>query len=284
MKNRLNLTKTFLGICIFFLGSCWSLTTRDPLSKESERILRICFWNVQNLTEAHLKKQGKGNYIFEFSKSCDMIVFSEIRFTNWDIVQAFQNVLGKGEKQFICEEGISKGLEEGTRTEKYLACVNKEISEEIPKEEYVDEDNDFARPPTLFFVNIAGKKILLVPFQSTPGDKEELRNFQKVVDLAYRKYSDRRIFFGGVFHTGSNYQKGEFLASLPYFVYLKQLIREPTTFANQSHDLVFTDKISVVDCKGKVWKLDTLIPSMGGRKELEKISNHFPVSAECKFK
>ncbi len=231
-----------------------------------------------------MKKEGKGNYIFEFSKTCDLIVYSEIRSGNTDIVQLFQSTLGKGGKQFVCEEGISKGLEEGTRTEKYLACANKEVSEEIQKEEYVDEDNDFARPPTLFFVNIVGKKILLVPFHSTPGDKEELKNFQKVVDLAYKEYSDRRIFFGGDFYTGTQYQKGEFLVSLPYFTYLKQLILEPTTFSNQSHGLVFTDKMSAVDCKGKVWKLDSLVPTMGGRKELEKVSDHFPISAECKFK
>jgi hypothetical protein len=256
---------------------------KDPLQKDTDTSLRICFWNVKNLSLNGLKRNEKGSYILQYSKSCDVIVYLEIRSAGIDMATAFEQALKKEGANYECEEGTPKGLEEGTRREKYLACIKSEWADTLGKVEYEDEDNDFARPPTLFFFQFQGLKFLVVPFHSTPKDKEELKSFQKVVDFSFRKYSDRKIFFGGDFNTGSNYQRVNFLVTLNYFVYLEQLIKEPTTFSNQKHDLIFTDKINANYCKGKVWRLDDLFPEVEGRKKLEKISDHFPISADCKF-
>lgn len=270
-------------ILILFLIDCKTFFIKSPLAKENEESIRICFWNVKNLSLNGLKRESKGSYILKFSTSCDTIVYIEIRSANIDMAKAFEESFQEKGEDYSCLEGDSKSSETSKRKEKYLACIREEWSENFSKLEYEDKEENFARPPTFFFFYYQGKKFLVVPFHSTPGDKEELINFQKVVDFAYRNYSDYKIFFGGDFNTGSNYQKAEFLATLPYFVYLEQLIREPTTFANQKHDLIFTDKANAILCKGKVWRLDEIFQDVEGRKNLEKISDHFPISADCKI-
>ncbi|MCB1176624.1 MAG: hypothetical protein KDK36_03495 [Leptospiraceae bacterium] len=286
MKKSLNLSKILMIILVFFITRCSSfnqLNSNDTLKKESSLIVRICFWNVKNLSINGLQRENKGNYILDFSKTCDIIAFLEIRSANVNMASEFESALDKAGESFVCEEGESKSLPGKSRKEKYVTCSKTRISDSISTFEFPDEEVDFARPPTFFFIEMVGKKILIIPFHSTPGEKGEIEKFQKVVDLAYKNYSDRRIFFGGDFNTGSNYQKKEFLYSIPYFIYLNQLISEPTTFADQHHDLIFTDKLSGKECKGKVWRLDELFPDLGDRKNLEKVSDHFPVSAECKF-
>lgn len=186
------------------------------------------------------------------------------------------------EDDYLCMEGDPKP-EGGKRKEKYLACIKSDLTNDIEKIEFEDVKSDFARSPTLFLMDMGNTKVLIVPFHSTPGDKNELKKFQNVIDFCYKNFSDRRIFFGGDFNTGSNYQKVDFLADLPYFSVLVQLIHEPTTFANQNHDLIFTDPRTAKNCKGNVWRLDVLFPEKQNRKDLEKISDHFPISADCNF-
>lgn len=271
-----------LLVIITNLLNCKTFFLRDPLSKENENYIRICFWNVKNLSIAGLKRENKGSYILRFSTSCDSIVYIEIRSANLNMAKAFEEAFREKGENFLCLEGDPKSLEISKRKEKYLACIKEEWSDSFSKLEYEDTE-DFARPPTFFFFYYKGKKFLLVPFHSTPGNREELKNFQKVIDFAYKNYSDYKIFFGGDFNTGSNYQKPEFLATLPYFIYLEQLINEPTTFSGQKHDLIFTDKANAIFCKGKVWRLNELFEEVEGRKNLEKISDHFPISAECRI-
>lgn len=265
----------------FFLNSC----VTSPIIKQKEPgAFVICFWNVKNLSANGLTRETKGPFIIKFINECDSITFLEIRSVKISMAKEFESAILKEGYSYNCMEGNAKGEEEGFRKEKYLTCVKKEKFEDLRTSEYADEDNDFARPPTFFLLGFGNKKIMVVPFHSTPGDKTELTQFQKVIDYAYQNYSDRRIFFGGDFNTGTNYQKEEFLDTLPYFKVLVQLILEPTTFANQKHDLIFTDPITAGYCKSKVWKLDELFPDVDGRKNLEKISDHFPVSVECRWK
>ncbi len=284
MRTKTFFAKLFFLFFFLFFNYCSLFLVKDPLVKQNETQIRICFWNVKNLSIKGLNRHEKGSYILRYSQSCDAIVYLEVRSAGIDMAKAFEEAFIESGSKYACEEGIAKGEEEGTRKEKYLACIKSEWADTFGKLEYADEDNDFARPPTFFFFQFQGNKFLLVPFHSTPKDKEELRNFQKVIDYAFKNFSDRKIFFGGDFNTGSNYQKVEFLITLPYFLYLEQLIKEPTTFANQHHDLIFTDKFVAQFCKGKVWRLDELFPEVEGRKKLEKISDHFPISADCKFK
>ncbi len=274
----------FLSLLLFlFFIDCKTFLVKNPLAKENDRVFRICFWNVKNLSLAGLKRENKGNYILKFSTSCDSIVYIEIRSAGIDMAKAFEEAFQEKGENYFCLESEPKSLKISRRKEKYLACIKEEWSENFSKLEYEDEEKEFSRSPSLFFFYYQGKKFLLVAFHSTPGDKKELKNFQKVVDFAYKNYSDYKIFFGGDFNTGSNYQKAEFLATLPYLIYLEQLIKEPTTFANQRHDLIFTDKANAILCKGKVWRLDEIFQEVEGRKNLEKISDHFPISADCKI-
>jgi len=264
---------------ILFLISCKSFT---PIDEASENTIKICFWNVKNLSQTGLHRKTKGPYIIEFAKKCDVIAFMEIRSTNVDIAEEISGELLDSGKEYSCVESSPKGKPGIKRKEKYLACANSRIFD-LEKTEYVDEEGNFARPPTYFLFSFREMKFLLTPFHSSPGDSAELTNFQKVIDFAYQKYSDRRAFFGGDFNTGSNYQKENFLNTLAYFKILKQLIEAPTTFGNQKHDLIFTDRATAIKCKGKVWRLDEIFTEIEDRKDLEKISDHFPVSVDCKF-
>lgn len=283
MKKFFSFKSYFFLTLLVVTINCKTFLLKSPLAKENEESIRICFWNVKNLSIAGLKRETKGSYILRFSTSCDSIVYLEIRSASLDMAKAFEEAFQEKGENYTCLEGEPKSLESSKRKEKYLACIREEWSENFSKLEYEEEADEFARPPTFFFFFYQGKKFLLIPFHSTPGSKKELQNFQKVVDFAYRNYSDYKIFFGGDFNTGSNYQKAEFLATLPYFVYLEQLIREPTTPAGQKHDLIFTDKANAILCKGKVWRLNEIFEDVEGRKNLEKISDHFPISVECKI-
>lgn len=257
---------------------------RFAVANQKEFSFHVCFWNVKNLSKDGLSRANKGHYIIQFAKECDVIAFMEIRSAKVDMAEEFETALNKTGNSYQCMEGIPKGDEDGTRREKYLTCVNKEKVTDMQKAEFDDKDNDFSRPPTFFLLDTSYKKFLIIPFHSVPGDKNELISFEKVVNATYQNYSERRSFFGGDFNTGKSYQKPEFVKSLSYFKILENLINEPTTFANQEHDLLFTDPVTASNCKGIVWRLDELYPEVEGRKELEKISDHFPVSAKCVFK
>ncbi|MBE7412743.1 MAG: hypothetical protein L6Q54_02000 [Leptospiraceae bacterium] len=269
----------YLLILIVFLTSCKTFVSVNRLPDDS---IRICFWNVKNLSEGGLKRKTKGAYILDFAKKCDIIAFMEIRSANINMAEEISKEFENIGEEYTCIEGNPKGKVDTKRKEKYLACANIKVTE-LDKSEFLDEEKDFVRAPTYFLFRFKEMKFLLAPFHSTPGDSEELTKFQKVIDFAYQKYSDRRAFFGGDFNTGTNYQTENFVGNLNYFKILKQLIEEPTTFANQKHDLIFTDRATAIKCKGKVWRLDKLFTDLEERKDFEKISDHFPVSIDCKF-
>ncbi len=280
MNKAFRITHLFAIALSLFIG--YSCSTLSISEKVSEGSIRICFWNVKNLSQTGLHRKTKGPYILDFAKKCDVISFMEIRSAHIDMAEEMKGEFSIRGLEYSCIEGLPKGKENTKRKEKYLTCANNRISD-LRKSEYVDEEGNFARPPTYFLFQFLNMKFLLAPFHSTPGDSDELTQFQKVIDFAYQKFSDRRSFFGGDFNTGSNYQKENFLNSLNYFRILKQLIETPTTFANQKHDLIFTDKASGLKCKGKVWRLDEIFTDLDDRKDWEKISDHFPVSADCNF-
>jgi hypothetical protein len=278
----------YLIIFFFFLITFSNCSTfpeieNSKYSKTTEYPYRICFWNVKNLSKNGLERESKGSFIIDFSKSCDVISFLEIRSEHIDMAKEFEEKLSSTFQKYYCMEGKSKP-ENGKRKEKYVSCVKSNLSSDLELFEYEDNENNFARAPTFFILNLNEHKILLIPFHSTPSDKNELIRFQDIVDYSYKFFSDRRIFYGGDFNTGTNYQSEEFLSTLPYFSILVQLIKEPSTFGKQKHDLIFTDPRTAKNCKGKVWDLNVLFPEIGSRKALEKISDHYPISAECEFK
>lgn len=280
MNLEFRITYFFLFyIVLFSLNSCSTIFVHEKVQEGS---IQICFWNVKNLSQTGLHRKTKGPYILDFAKRCDVIAFMEIRSAKVDMAEELSNEFSEIGKDYSCVEGLPKGKKDTKRKEKYLVCANSRISN-LQKSEYIDTEENFARPPTLFLFHFSNMKFLIAPFHSTPGDSNELSQFQKVIDFVYQKYSDRRSFFGGDFNTGTNYQTENFLNSLSYFQILKQLIETPTTFANQKHDLIFTDKATGLKCKGKVWRLDEIFPELDDRKDWEKISDHFPVSANCKF-
>ncbi|MCE9501091.1 MAG: hypothetical protein K8R21_11435 [Leptospira sp.] len=273
---KIKLVITFIFQVSFFL----SCIEGDVRNSSSAKKIRICFWNVKNLSLEGLQRPNKGVYVMKFATICDVISFMEIRSADLDMAGAFEEEFRKNDKEYSCIEGDPKG--EHIRKEKYVTCVRGFITG-FEKIEYGDEESIFSRPPTLFVFEIGYKKVLLVPFHSKPGVKKELEGFQKVIDFVFRKFSDRRAFFGGDFNTGENYQSSGFLNSLSYFHILKQLVKEPTTFAGQHHDLIFTDSRTGSGCVGKVHRLDELFPDLKEEEYWEKISDHFPVSAECYF-
>ena len=240
---------------------------------------RFCFWNVKNLSKAGLERKTKGPFILQFIQQyCDVVALLEVRSAKIDMASILEEAL---EDKYECEEGEPKG--EGSRTEKYLLCIKTQQSIPISMEEYEDTESVFSRPPTIFSFSYKKKDFSLVPFHSRPKDKDELRAFDLVVPYTQKKYPHKIIIYGGDFNTGSNYQSETFLHSLNFFVNMAQLITSPTTFGKQKHDLIFIDKKYSKNCKGYVWSLEELFPEVEGRKELEKISDHFPVSAECDF-
>lgn len=256
-------------------------TIVETVKKKIPIEFELCFWNVKNLSKNGLKRSTKGPYIIKFMQECDIIAFVEIRSVKDDMASEIQKSAEEENLEFSCLAGEAKGS--GNHKEKYLTCVKKSLETELEVTEYPDENSDFVRPPSIFVFEIKNKKFAIVPFHSTPGDKAELTSFQDVVDHLYKNYSDRRIFFGGDFNTGKNYQREEFLKGLTYFQITSHLVEEGTTFANQKHDLIFTDPLTASQCKGKVWKLETYFADVGNRKDYEKISDHYPISAKCKI-
>jgi endonuclease/exonuclease/phosphatase family metal-dependent hydrolase len=240
---------------------------------------RFCFWNVKNLSKAGLERETKGPFIIQFiQKYCDVVALLEVRSAKIDMASVLEEAL---DDKYECEEGEPKG--EGSRTEKYLLCIKTQQSIQISMEEYKDTESIFSRPPTIFSFIYKKKELVIVPFHSRPKDKEELRSFDSVVEYTQKKYFKKIVIYGGDFNTGSNYQSETFLNSLVFFTNMAQLITSPTTFGKQKHDLIFVDKKYEKNCKGHVWNLEELFEEVEGRKELEKISDHFPVSAECNF-
>lgn len=252
-----------------------------PIVDDKKQKFVVCFWNVKNLSDKGLDRDGKGIYIIQFIPKCDIIGMVEIRSAKIDMANLFEEKLKEAGFSYDCEEGDSKGS--GSRKEKALVCIKKKDLSSVEKDEFEDNDGEFSRPPTFFHFTFKKKGFVIVPFHSTPGSKEELVAFQKVVDSAIHKYPGHNYFFGGDFNTGTNYQSANFLKSINYFNELAQLISAASTFAKQSHDLVFVERKNEKNCKGIVWRLDELFPDVGGRKELEKISDHFPVGADCNF-
>jgi hypothetical protein len=274
-----------MKILLILLLSFYCKSTNAQISsntKPNPTKLSICFWNVKNLSESGLERDSKGPYIIEFSKNCDFITFSEIRSAKVNMAEKFEQEFKKNGEDRICKEGTPKGKEGSTRKEKYLSCIRKEIVSDFETYEYEDETQTFSRPPTFFLTKINDKKILVINFHSVPGDKDELIEFEKVVLLAKNQFSEYYYFFGGDFNTGTNYQKKEFLENLFIYKSYIQVITEGTTFANQTHDQIFILPEFKELCIAKVWKLEELFQGKS-RKELEKISDHFPVSVSCEF-
>ena len=268
-----------LVLCFYCKGTNAQISSSVKLALTK---LTICFWNVKNLSESGLERETKGPYIFEFSKNCDFITYSEIRSAKLNMAEKFEQEFKKIGEDRICREGSPKGKEGSSRREKYLSCIRREIQSDFETHEYEDKTNTFSRPPTFFLSKINDKQILVINFHSVPGDKEELIEFEKVILFAKNKFNVYYSFFGGDFNTGTNYQKKEFLETLYIYKNYIQLIQEGTTFANQTHDQIFIIPELKEFCKAKVWRLDDLFAEKS-RKELEKISDHFPVSISCEL-
>lgn len=261
----------------FFIKDCVQVET-VKVPKPKTDLTVICFWDIGNFTIQDLTEKAKGDYLTKFIPNCDMISLIGIHPSQTELVSKLEEKLMKIDSSYKCAEGEPKGSMD-SREEKYITCVKKTDDAEIIPIEFQDKDNRFITPPTLFLVQYNSLRYLITPFHSTPKNKQEIRSFKHVVNFAYQNYSDRRAFFGGNFNAGTNHLPEDFLTSLDYFVILKQLVPDASTFENQKDDLIFTDPRLGRKCKGKVWQLAKLYPEL---KAGEEISTHFPVSIECK--
>lgn len=271
-------TIVFLLIILLSLTCVQVKTTKSQ--KPTKQNVVVCFWYIDDLTAKSIENGKKGEYIVRFMPKCDMFALVGMHTSESGIGLHIADKLKAMGSDYECLEGEPKGNLQ-TRQEQYIACIKKFENSQISKVEYKDTDKDFVTPPTFFLIQYNSIRYLLVPFHSTPKSRYEIRSFKKVVNFAYQNYSDRRTFFGGNFNTGSNYLPENYLNSLDYMVILKQLVPDFTTFDKQKHDLILTDPRTGRKCNGKVWRLDELFPEQENQDEWEKISNHFPVSAEC---
>ncbi|NBU97343.1 MAG: hypothetical protein EBS19_03855, partial [Spirochaetia bacterium] len=239
----------------------------------------ICFWNINLTKSLELSEKLKVSMIMNFSKSCDVISYIGI-YNNFNSTsREIELHLEKLREEYICMEGISKSKFNSSE-EKYVTCIKSELSPDIEKIEFEELNSYIKNPPTLFLMNINEKKILIVPYSTNPGNKNDLREFSEVVDFSYKTFSDRRIFFGGSFYFDQEFQKPEYLYSLHYYIILEKLIDEPSTFSKQKADVIFTDPRTSKNCKGSVIRLDGLFPEI---KNIEKYFEHLPVTAKCKI-
>ena len=280
-SNRYELSKVMMGRFILFLLftiHCSLLKIKTPLDKKNSESYRICFWNIN---QSKLKLDSP--ILFSFISSCDIISFIEVNKAETNSVSVFETLTEKKGEPYICMENSPK-QKENFIPEKYIICVKSEVSSDIEKIEYEDINPSFANAPPLFLLNIYEKKILVVPYHARPGNKKDLLDFNSVVDFAYKNFSDRRIFFGGDFNTDSVFQKIEFLLTIPFYLILEEMVSEPTTLSNQKNDVIFSDPRTAKNCKADVWRLHDIFPDKINRNELEKISDHLPVSVDCFLK
>jgi hypothetical protein len=248
----------------------------------------ICFWNAERLTSKNIFEwSGKKNYLTELVKKCDSLALIGIRTDNDNISTDLNKLFAKDGFNISCSDSIHRLGEynEILNQTKYTNCVNNNRVVEMDLVEYPDSKKDFYSPLTFFLLELTnGAKLAILPFHSTPGNKNELIDFEKVVNYAYQKHSERKTFFGGDFYIDNKYHSESFLKSLLYFQILKNLISEPTTFTGERNDVIFTDNVTQLNCKGSVLSLEKISTLPGGQKEFETVSSHLPVVANCKIK
>lgn len=259
-------------------NQCSVFKAKTPLDKENIESYRICFWNV-NHSKMGLDSPG----ILPWIDSCDTISFLQISPEDKNLVTSLEKLFEKKGISLICMENNPQH-KESVSLEKYVICTKSDLSVDIEKIEFEEMNPSFPNAPPLFLMNLHDKKIMVVPFHSRPGNKKDLMNFNSVVDFAYKNFSDRRIFFGGDFYTDPAYQKIEYLVTVPFYLILEELIHEPTTHSNQKNDVIFTDPRTAKQCKGNVWRLQELYPQRISKSELERFSDHLPISVDCLFK
>lgn len=279
--------KYWIILIILFVNTC--VTVDETFEGRGKSLsFSICFWNAEKLDSKKLvERKNKKNYITELTKKCDSLSFTDIKVDNENLSSELEDFLSKENLNYSCAESIPKLNEDGTTQNqtKYISCSNNNKVVEMKVLAYPDTRKDFLSPPSFFFLEITnGAKVSVLPFHTEPGNKNELIDFEKIVNFTYQKFSERKTFFGGDFYTDKKYQSDSFLKSLLYFQILKNLISEPTTFTGERNDVIFTDNVSQLNCSGKVLNLDKIYPDLGGQKELESFSIHLPVIANCKIK
>ncbi len=279
--------KNWIILIILILTQC--VTVDENFEGKSKPILfSVCFWNLEKLTPKKLTDwSGKNNYLIELTKKCDSISLVGLRTDNDNISTELESFYAKENLNYSCADSFPRLDERNFNLSqtKYTTCVNKDKVVDMIPLEYPEARNDFASPPTFFFLELTnGAKVSVLPFHASAGNKSELIDFEKVVNFAYQKYSERKTFFGGDFYTDKKYHTENFLKSLLYFQILKNLITEPTTFTGEKNDVIFTDKITQLNCSGKVLTLDKFPSVTTGQKEFETVTYHLPVMASCKIK
>ncbi len=279
--------KCWILLIILFITQC--ITVDENFEGRSKPIaFSICFWNAEKLSSKKISEwTGKKNYLTELTKQCDSISLVGLRTDNDNISTELESFFSKDNLNYSCVDSFPR-LDESNQIlnhTKYTTCVNKDKVVEMIPLAYPEARNDFASPPTFFFLELTnGAKVSVLPFHASAGNKSELIDFEKVVNFAYQKYSERKTFFGGDFYTDKKYHAESFLKSLLYFQILKNLIAEPTTFTGEKNDVIFTDKITQLNCVGKVLNLDKFSSSNSTQKEFETVTSHLPVMASCKIR
>jgi hypothetical protein len=267
-----------LILILFFINiNCNSINSLLKINNNDT--FNICFWNINLTKSLELTEKLKVSMIMNLSKSCDVISYIGI-YNNFNSISSEIEVqLEKLREDFICIEGTTKSKIKSPE-EKYVTCVKSQLSSDIEKIEFEELNSSIKNPPTLFLMNINEKKILIVPYNTNPGNKNDLREFSEVVDFSYKNFSDRRIFFGGSFYFDQEYQKLDYLYSLPYYLILEKLIDEPSTFLNQKANVIFTDPRTSKNCKGSVIRLESYFSEI---KNIEKYFDHFPILSKCRI-
>lgn len=279
--------KYWLLLIILVSNSC--VTVDENFEGRPKPIsFSICFWNAEKLDSKKVKIwTGKKSIISVLAANCDNLAFTNIKTDQESLSDDLETLFLKESLNYSCEDSINRvgDNDEVLNETKYINCANHKKVIEMKLVDYPDSKRDFRAPPSFFFLELTnGTKVSILPFHSRAGNKNELIDFEKVVNFVYQKYSERKTFFGGSFYTDIKYQSDSFLKSLLYFQILKNLISEPTTFTGEKNDLIFTDNVSQLNCIGKVLNLDKISPDLGGQKELETVSSHLPVVANCKIK
>lgn len=279
--------KYWLIFVILFFSNC--VTVDENLDGKIKPILfNVCFWDVEKINSKKLNDwKGKPNFLTDLTKKCDSISLVGLRADNDNISTELESFYSKENLNYSCAESFPR-LDENNHIlnhKKYTTCVKKDKVVEMIPLEYPEARNDFASPPTFFFLELTnGAKVSVLPFHASQGSKTELIDFEKVVNFAYQKYSERKTFFGGNFFIDKKYHSENFLKSLLYFQILKNLINEPTTFTGEKNDVIFTDKVTQLNCLGKVFSLDKFLPASGSQKDFEAVTSHLPTMASCKIK
>jgi hypothetical protein len=265
---------------LFIFINCKSIN--NFIRKNNNEDYKICFWNINLNKSLDLTDKIKLSMVLDFSKSCDIVSFIGIYNTINNYSIEFEQQFEKISEEYICMEGNSK-LKNKPLEEKYVTCIKSELSPDIEKIEFEEVNSSIKNPPTLFLMNINEKKVLIVPYASNPGNKNDLKEFSDIVDFSYKNFSDRRIFFGGSFYFDTEFHKVEFLYSLPYYLILEKLIDEPSTLSNQKADVIFSDPRTSKNCKGSVIQLNKFFKDYKEKSDIQNYFNHLPVVVNCRF-